>query len=135
VTEKKKKLLDSHAALRFLQREKGAEAVEQLLRRAEQGDLHLLMSEINLGEVHYILRRTQGEARGEEIFSSFLLLPIERVAADFDLVLSASKLKAELPVSYADCFAVATAMRYEATVVTGDPEFRRFESRVEIDWI
>ncbi len=28
-------------------------------------------------------------------------------------------------LSYADCFAVATAIKEKATVVTGDPEFRK----------
>ncbi len=78
-----------------------------MLRRAAQGEVELLMSEISLGEVYYILLRTQGQGAGEEIFTSFLLLPLERVATDFDLVLQAAKLKASIPVSYADCFAVA----------------------------
>ncbi len=135
VPEKNRKLLDSHAVLKFLQKERGFEAVGQLLRRAANDDLHLFMSEINLGEVYYILLRTQGEAAGEEIFSSLLLLPVERVATDFELVLSAAKLKAEFPASYADCFAVATAMRHQAAVVTGDPEFKRFEHCVAIQWV
>ena len=133
--EKNKKLLDSHAALKFLRKERGFEAVERVLRRAAAGDLKLLMSEINLGEVYYVLLRTQGKAAGEEIFASFLMLPVERVAADFTLVLSAAKLKAEFPVSYADCFAVATAMQHRAAVVTGDPQFKQLERQVVIEWV
>lgn len=135
MTEKKKKLLDSHAVLKFLQREEGFEPVERLFRRSAEGDLDLLMSEINLGEVYYILLRTQGASTGEETFSSLLLLPVKRIAADFDLVLTAARLKAEFPVSYADCFAVATAMWHQAPIVTGDPDFRRFADRVTIEWI
>lgn len=133
--EKKPKLLDSHAVLKFLRKENGFEVVAQLLRQASAGDLRLLMSEINLGEVYYILLRMQGEAAGEEIFSSFLLLPVERVPADFELVLDAARIKARFPVSYADCFAVATALRHEAPIVTGDPEFKRFQGQVPIEWI
>ncbi len=133
--EKSAKLLDSHAVLRFLRKEKGFEVVERLLRRATKGELKLLASEINLGEVYYVLLRTLGEATGEEIFTSWLLLPVERIPVDFDLVLDAAKLKSQFPVSYADCFAVATALRQQATVVTGDPEFKRFEDRVPIEWL
>ncbi len=133
--EKRTKLLDSHAVLKFLQKEKGFEVVEQLLRVATRGDLKLLMSEINLGEVYYVLLRTQGEAAGEGIFASWLLLPVERIPVDFDLVLDAAKLKCRFPVSYADCFAVATALRHRGTVVTGDPEFKRFGDKVPIEWI
>ena len=55
--------------------------------------------------------------------------------ADFELVLAAARIKAQFPVSYADCFALATAIRYEAPIVTGDPEFKRFERQVPIQWV
>ncbi|MDA2912758.1 hypothetical protein MYX77_02145 [Acidobacteriia bacterium AH_259_A11_L15] len=71
--------------------------MERLLRRAAQGEVELLMSEVNVGEVYYILLRSQGEAAGEEIFTSFLLLPVERVPIDFDLVLQAATLKTSDP--------------------------------------
>lgn len=135
MTAKNKKLLDSHAVLKFLRREEGSEALEQLFRRAAAGDLQLLMSEINLREVYHIVLRAWGETAGEEILSSFLLFPIERVGADFDLVLSAARLKAELPVSYADCFAIATTMKHGASIVTGDPDFKRVENRLAIVWV
>lgn len=121
--------------LKFLQRERGFETVEELLRRAARGEVELLMSEINLGEVYYILLRTQGQEAGEEIFTSFLLLPLERVPTDFDLVRQAAKLKAKIPVSYAGCLAVAAALRHDAAIVTGDPEFRRFEAQVLVEWV
>ncbi len=133
--EKSSKLLDSHAVLKFLQKEEGFEVVEQLLRRATKGELKLLMSEINLGEVYYVLLRTQGETAAEEIFAAWLLLPVQRVPIDFDLVLAAARLKAKFAVAYADCFAAAAATRHRASLVTGDPEFRRFGPELPIEWI
>jgi ribonuclease VapC len=47
----------------------------------------------------------------------------------------AARLKAQHPVSYADAFALSTAIREEATLVTGDPDFRTIGSLVEIQWI
>jgi len=38
------------------------------------------------------------------------------------------------PMAYADALSVATAIRAEAAVVTGDPEFRQVEHFVAIDW-
>lgn len=93
------------------------------------------MGEINLGEVYYILLRGLGEADGEKAFSAFLLLPIRRIEVDFDLVRSAAQLKAQLPVSYADCFAAATALRHHASLVTGDPDFEKFEPELSVEWI
>lgn len=41
---------------------------------------------------------------------------------DADLVLGAAEIKAGGRISYADCFAVATAERHQAPLLTGDPE-------------
>ena len=44
-------------------------------------------------------------------------------------------LKLGFPISYADAFAVATAIRMNAAIVTGDPEFRRVEQLVTVNWL
>ncbi len=46
--EKSTKLLDSHAVLKFLQKKKGFEVVEQLLRGATRGDVYPLTSTLFL---------------------------------------------------------------------------------------
>ena len=38
-------------------------------------------------------------------------------------------------LSYAACFAVATAIKEKATVVTGDPGFGKVAGLVDIDWL
>ena len=43
--------------------------------------------------------------------------------------------QADSVVSYADCFATATALKYNGVIVTGDPEFEKIEHKVDIDWI
>ena len=62
-------------------------------------------------------------------------LPIRRAPNDFEQVIAAARLKAEYPLSYADCFVVATAVREGAIVLTGDPEFKSVESVVPIEWL
>ncbi|MFZ6006443.1 MAG: PIN domain-containing protein [Nitrospirota bacterium] len=49
--------------------------------------------------------------------------------------MEAAKLKAQHPVAYADCFAAALGIIKNATVVTGDPEFKRCGKRVKIEWV
>lgn len=51
------------------------------------------------------------------------------------LVFSAAELKARFAMSYADTCAVASAIEQNATLVTGDPEFRQVENLVRILWI
>jgi len=50
-------------------------------------------------------------------------------------VLAAAKMKAQFPISYADAFAISTALRAQAVVVTGDPEFHAVAHLVEILWL
>ena len=52
-----------------------------------------------------------------------------------DIILSAAEIKAEYTISYADCFAVATALNFGASIITGDPEFKKVEHLVNVDWI
>lgn len=41
----------------------------------------------------------------------------------------------EYPISYADCFALASALEHSAILVTGDPEFKKVRDLIEILWI
>ena len=59
-----------------------------------------------------------------------MILPVPN-----DLIFQAAELKARFAMSYADTFAVASAMEHNATLVTGDPEFRQVEQLIKILWI
>lgn len=62
-------------------------------------------------------------------------LPIEVVVADRSLTFLAAHIKAKHHLSYTNAFAVALAMEKQATLVTGDPEFKSLEQRVTIEWL
>lgn len=49
--------------------------------------------------------------------------------------MAAAEIKARFPLAYADAFAVATAIRHNARIVTGDPEFAQVSDMVEIVWL
>ena len=50
-------------------------------------------------------------------------------------VIHAAKIKARYPMSYADCFAVATAIKEKAAIITGDPDFKHIEKIVSVEWL
>jgi predicted nucleic acid-binding protein len=134
--KKTKRVLDSYAVLAFLNGETGSDRVRDLLAEARQTGVGLLMNEINIGETYYILSRKRGPEKADYFIETILSgLPIRPVANDFEQVIAAARLKAEYPLSYADCFAVATAVREGATVLTGDPEFKSVERVVHIEWV
>jgi predicted nucleic acid-binding protein len=132
---KKPNLLDSFALLAFLNKEKGFGKVRELMHSAEASGTPLLMNEMNIGEVYYIAAKERSQEAAEEFLHRLEALPIQHVPNSFAHVLEAARIKARFPLSYADAFVVSTAMRLNAIVVTGDPEFHAVAHLIEILWI
>jgi len=128
-------IFDSFAILKYYQDEPGADRVEKLLRSAQRGQLKALMSEINLGEVYYLTIRRIGLEPAKENLERLLNLPIEIISPHSELIMRAAEIKAQFAISYADCFAVATAELFSGSILTGDPEFKKVEHLVTIDWV
>jgi ribonuclease VapC len=131
----KKILFDSHAILRWTQKEKGYQKVKSILMACRDRSVAGYMNQINLGEVYYKTIRSVGPARAKEFLENFFRLPIQIILPDSALIWEASEIKAAYPISYADCFAAATALRFEASVLTGDPEFKKIASLVPVEWL
>lgn len=133
---KRKRLLDSFAIIAYLNKEKGFEKVRDTMSEAEKSGNSVLMNEINIGEVYYILCRKRGPEKADYFLQTILQsLPIVVVSNDFDDVIKAAKIKAEHPLSFADCFAAATAKKNNSVIMTGDPEFKKIENLVAIEWL
>jgi len=76
-----------------------------------------------------------GSTGQKGFLENFLRLPITIILPDSELIWKASEIKAEYSISYADCFAAATALKYKATILTGDPEFKKLEAIVSVEWL
>jgi len=50
-------------------------------------------------------------------------------------IFGAARLKAVHTLSFADCFAAATAIRERAVLITDDPDFKKVGKAVVIDWV
>jgi ribonuclease VapC len=128
-------LFDSHALLAFFQEEKGTEVVAKILRRALKQRLDRLICVINLGEIIYMTKRRFGDNKKVEILGRVHQLDFKILPAPEALVYKAAELKADYPISYADCFALACALEQSAILVTGDPEFKKVAHLINIQWI
>ena len=129
-------VLDSFALLAHLEDEERGAKVTEILKNAQQSDnIILYISVVNLGEVYYITMRERGDLKAKEVLALTKMLPIQIINVDLDLTLKASRLKAKYPVAYADCFAAALATEKDARIVTGDPEFKKMEGEVKIEWL
>jgi len=130
-------VLDANALLAYLGDEPGSERINELLEMAAEGRNTLLMCVVNLGEVMYIEERERGPDHAREVLAGIDELPIDIVEVDRPLTLKAAHLKAVCPIAYADCFAAALAQTTNATLVTGDPEFKKLmpEWGVRVEWL
>lgn len=130
-----KLLFDSFALLRFFQKEPGGEKVRDLLTASLAADSPRMINAINLGELIYIVQRRCGEQKKLEMLAHIHRLGFTILPCPNELIFRAAELKARYPISYADAFALASAIEHGAALVTGDPEFRQVEKLVEIIWI
>lgn len=127
--------LDAFAWLAWLQDEPGAAAVQRCLDEAERGDAECVTSIINLGEAYYRLVRVERREQAESLWRMALrrALPVSVKEATRRRVRRAAELKATHAIAYADAFAVATALEFRATLVTGDPEIKPLEGEQDLD--
>jgi len=128
-------LLDSYALLAYLNDEPGKERVQEALALAEKHKCRTVMCMVNLGEVLYLTERRRGLTMVHSVLALVETLPLKLLDATRDLVLDAAHIKANHALSYADAFAVAAALRENAIILTGDPEFESVEQIVMVEWL
>ena len=128
-------IFDSHALLKFFQKEKGHEKVTHLLEEIRYSGGAKYVNAINLGEIIYSTKREFGDQKKLEVLANIERLNFTILPIPSPLIFQAAEYKAEYALSYADCFALASAVEYKATLVTGDPEFKKVEHLVNIVWI
>lgn len=131
----KKYVMDSFAMIAFFEDEPGADMVAEILGVLINQKAKGFMSVINWGEIYYCTMKVQGVEGAENVLTQFKKYPIQLVEADQRLTYEAAKLKARYKIAYADCFATALSLRLKAPVVTGDPEFKKLEDEISIQWI
>ena len=128
-------VLDSFALLAYFGAEPGEPQVKAVLAHATGGHAVAYLSIINYGELIYITEREQGVFAARRTIAAVDQLPIAVIEADRRLTFAATHIKAHHRLSYADAFAVALAQQTQATLLTGDPEFRAVEHLITIEWL
>lgn len=128
-------VLDSFAVLALLGRESGGEKVRQLFQRAKEGEIRLLMSWVNIGEVAYIVERRWGRDRVYQVIGTLEATMVEFIVAGRELALQAAEIKVGHTLAYADAFAAAVAVNQGGILVTGDPEFGQLEDILTLQWL
>ncbi|MDP2970713.1 MAG: type II toxin-antitoxin system VapC family toxin [Deltaproteobacteria bacterium] len=131
----KRFVLDSYAMIAYFEDESGADRVAQILRQLIHGKAKGYMSVVNWGEVYYNTMREEGVAEAEKVILQLDKFLIQVVEVNRDFAYAAAKLKGKYRIAYADCFAVALSVKLNASLVTGDSEFKKLKERISIQWI
>ena len=127
-------VFDSHALLKFFQKEKGYEKVLHLLEEMKKTGATKYINAIHLGEIIYMTKREFGDQKKLEVLANIERLKFRVLPVPNQLIFQAAEYKAQFPISYADCFALASAMEHQAAIVTGDSDFKKVQHLVEILW-
>jgi len=128
-------IFDSHALLKFFQKEKGHEKVVHLLEEIRKTGTSKYINALNLGEIIYSTKREFGDQKKLEVLANIERLNFTILSVTNNLIFQAAEFKAQYSISYADCFVLASALEYNAVIVTGDTEFKKVQHLVNIIWV
>jgi ribonuclease VapC len=127
-------VFDSHALLKFFQKEKGYERILDLLEEIKKTGATKYINAINLGEIIYATKREFGDQKKLEVLAHLERLEFRVLPVPNQLIFQAAEYKAQFSISFADCLALASAVEHKAAIVTGDPDFKKVQHMVEILW-
>lgn len=118
-------VLDTSALLTYIEDEEGSEYVENLLVKAEKGDIVIYVVFISLTEVFYITMQERDETEALRRILLIQSLAVRVEESNEDLNFRAGKIKATNSISLADAYISALCQRYNGILVHKDPEFER----------
>lgn len=95
----------------------------------------MVISVINFGEIWYSISRNQDDRTADEVCRQVPLIGIEVLDATYERVMDAAKIKKRGKLSYAHTFAASLAKELQASLLTGDTEFRVLNKEISIQWL
>ena len=121
-------LIDSWVWIEYFQGSKKGEVVKKYF----EGEEHIIISTINISEVfrHVMSRLTRKDA---ESAIDYMLKTSFVIPVNVDIAIKSAIIKHEKKWGLGDSIILATAQQHNATVVTGDPDFRSEKNVVFLD--
>lgn len=127
-------VLDACALIAFLNDEKGADKVEDVLRMGQRDECAIYINKFNVLEIYYGVFREYDKEKAEETLTRILalhLIIIDTLADD--VFKEAGRLKAIYKISLADSIALAEAKTRGCQILTADHhEFDAIDEKGEV---
>lgn len=124
-------VLDTSALLAYYQDEPGADIVEQLLNKAQAGEIEIYLSFMSIFEVAYVATTREGIEEAIKLIVKVRELPLKEIWPDEEVMWEAAKIKAMSGLSIADSFIAALASLKKAILVHQDPELDRSDLKID----
>ena len=137
-------VLDASALLRFTDREAGFERVRDLLKQAAKGNIELLISAVNWGEIVAALYKRSGARQSARaLIANLAALPIAIVAVHREHAETAAIFRCDFRLPFADAFAGALTQAHslgtkaqQATLITADYDFKNVpQGTIKIEFL
>ena len=129
-------VLDSSAALRYVDDGPGADRVEQILSDCASRRAELCISAVQWGEIAGRVRKVLGPSDEDRILSSLLPSEAKIVSVSADRAVHSADLKVDRNIAYADAFALDLAMdSANHVLVTADYGFKTVEDLARIEFL
>lgn len=128
-------MLDTSAAIDYVESGPGARQMERLLAEAIRQQLRLHISVLHLAELFYLTSQKAGEEKARQTLANLSRFPVQIFPVDLAQALKAAELKARHGIPFVDCFAAALALQLQATLVTSDRHFEKLGRNFPILWL
>jgi predicted nucleic acid-binding protein len=114
-------VFDACSLISVLSSEKGADVVKNLLQRAVNGEIRILMHKVNFLEVYYYIYKRYNESTAQKLLNDIRISPIklDKEITD-DILIMAGRLKSLYKISLADSVGLAEAIINDGYFVTAD---------------
>ncbi|MCL2294112.1 MAG: PIN domain-containing protein [Spirochaetes bacterium] len=114
-------VFDACSLIALLTNEEGADLVKNLLQKAMDAEIKVVMHKINFLEVYYDTYKTYGEEKALKLLEDIKVTPIKiNMEITDDLLIKAGRLKSLYKMSLADSIGLAEAIINNGYFVTAD---------------
>lgn len=113
-------LIDSWVWIEYFLGTKRGEAARKYIESAEEK----IIMPINVFEVYYKILSLKGRIEAEK-FTEFMSRKAALQEISLEVIKLAAELKNEKKLAMADALVLSTAIKNNATIVTGDPDFKK----------
>jgi len=132
-------VFDACSLIALLSNEDGADVVKDLLQKATNGEIKILMHKINFLEVYYYIYKKYNEKTASRLLKDIKITPIKiNTEITDDILIKAGKLKSLYKMSLADSIGLAETIINNGYFVTADYhelEIVQEKEKIGIVWI